>query len=584
MPPRWPTGTSARFWRPSCPRLSSGPGGATGGATIIAASLAQASYTYLTQPIFSGLNWEVHDDRVVGLVGPNGSGKSTLLRLIAGELTPLEGVRVIASGLTIGYLAQEPRFDPQHTVWQEALGASERVATLDRRLHEVERRLTDPAVYSDERLLTRALAEQERLLVAFEQAGGPSYEGRVRSTLIELGLDESTFGLPTPALSGGQQKLLGIARQVIRQPGLLLLDEPDNHLDLAGKAMLERFIRGFKGGVVVVSHDRYLLDMVADEIVDLEDGRLKRYRGNYSEFVVEKQQALLRQQTLFQVQQREITRLEQSAKRLMMWGKVYDNAKFSRRGQAIMKRLDKIERIERPTLERRRMGLRLEGWRGSSKVLELQGIAKAFEADEGENRVLEGVNLLVWHGERVGLVGPNGAGKSVLFRIIRGQEAPSAGTVYIGPSVVAGYYAQQHETLDGDLTLFDTLARQANLPESPAMAHLNRFMFTYEQARSPVRTLSGGERSRLQMALLMLGGANLLLLDEPTNNLDIASAEVLEDALEDFNGTVLVISHDRYFLDRVADRVVELDGGCLTEFIGGYSDYESARIGQGVGR
>jgi ATP-binding cassette subfamily F protein 3 len=541
-------------------------------------SLAQVSYTYLTEPVFDGLNWQVHDDRVVGLVGPNGSGKSTLLRLLAGELQPLEGVRVAASGLTVGYLAQEPRLDPDLTVWQEAFRSSETIARLDRQLHQVEQRLADPAVYGDERLLARALGEQERLLAAFEQAGGPSYEGRVRSTLIDLGFGEADFGLPTTALSGGQKKLLGIVRQLIRQPRLLLLDEPDNHLDLDGKAMLERFLRSFKGGVVVVSHDRYLLDMVADEIVDLEDGRLTRYVGNYSEFVVEKQHALLRQQTMYQLQQREITRLEQSAKRLMMWAKVYDNGKFARRGQAIMKRLDKIERVDRPVVDRRRMGLRLEGWRGSSKVLELSAVAKSFPSDQGQNRVLNEVNLLVWHGQRVGLVGPNGAGKSVLFRIIRGQEQPTAGVVYMGPSVVPGYYAQEHETLSYDLTLFEMLARQANLPEGPAMAHLNRFMFTYEQARSPVRALSGGERSRLQMALLMLGGANLLLLDEPTNNLDIASAEVLEEALEEFEGTVIVISHDRYFLDRVVDRVVELDDGRLTEYLGGYSDYEAVRL------
>jgi ATP-binding cassette subfamily F protein 3 len=540
--------------------------------------LAQVSYTYLTEPVFDGLNWQVHDDRVVGLVGPNGSGKSTLLRLLADELQPLEGVRVAASGLTVGYLAQEPRLDPDLTVWQEAFRSSETIARLDRQLHQVEQRLADPAVYGDERLLARALGEQERLLAAFEQAGGPSYEGRVRSTLIDLGFGEADFGLPTTALSGGQKKLLGIVRQLIRQPRLLLLDEPDNHLDLDGKAMLERFLRSFKGGVVVVSHDRYLLDMVADEIVDLEDGRLTRYVGNYSEFVVEKQHALLRQQTMYQMQQREITRLEQSAKRLMMWAKVYDNGKFARRGQAIMKRLDKFERVDRPVLDRRRMGLRLEGWRGSSKVLELSAVAKSFPSDQGENRVLNEVNLLVWHGQRVGLVGPNGAGKSVVFRIIRGQEQPTAGVLYMGPSVVSGYYAQEHETLSYDLTLFEMLARQANLPEGPAMAHLNRFMFTYEQARSPVRTLSGGERSRLQMALLMLGGANLLLLDEPTNNLDIASAEVLEEALEEFEGTVIVISHDRYFLDRVVDRVVELDDGRLTEYLGGYSDYEAVRL------
>jgi ATP-binding cassette subfamily F protein 3 len=366
---------------------------------------------------------------------------------------------------------------------------------------------------------------------------------------------------------------------------LLLLDEPDNHLDLEGKAFLEQFINAYKGAIILVSHDRYLLDLVVDEIVELEDGQLTHYPGTYSEYAVEKELRALRQQQVYQAQHKEIARLEQAAKRLLTWGTVYDNEKFSRRGQNILKRLEKMDRVERPTLERKRMGLELAGWRGSNKVLEINDLDKAFPcprdgtgASEDETVVLAGLSLLIWQGERVGLVGPNGAGKSVLFRLILGRETPSRGQIAIGPSVKIGYYAQEHETLDYQRTLIETIRQTAALSEADAVRFLGRFLFSYEQARGLVADLSGGERSRLQMALLMLLGANFLLLDEPTNNLDIASAEVLEAALAEFEGTVCVISHDRYFLDRVVDRILELDNGALNEYLGGYSDYQAAKI------
>ncbi len=547
---------------------------------MIAASLDRVDFTYFGRPLFEQLSWEIHDDRVVGLIGPNGAGKSTLLRLLVGELTPDAGSVVRRRGLTIGYLPQELQLTPGRTIWQETVSASVELARVEEELAGVEADLADPAVYGDEAALIRALERQARLLAEYDRLGGPGYEGRVRSTLRSLGFDEDTFDRPVDVLSGGQKKLVGLARLVVTQPTLLLLDEPDNHLDLEAKSFLERLVLNYAGGVVMISHDRYLLDLVVDEVVELEDGRLTRYTGNYSEYAFEKQERLLRQQQLFQIQQREVDRLERSAKRLMMWGKIYDNPKFSRRGMNILKRLDKIERIDRPVLERKRMGLQLQGWRGSNKVLEIIGLGKAFsEPGGGETAVLAGVDLLLWHGERVGLVGANGAGKSVLFRLILGREEPSGGAIRLGPSVQIGYYAQEHETLDYDKTLVDTVRQEAPLSEGQAVAFLGKFLFTYEQARSPIRTLSGGERSRLQMALLMLSKANLLLLDEPTNNLDIASAEVLENALEDFEGTVLVISHDRYFLDRVVQRIVELDEGALTAYSGGYSDYQAARAG-----
>jgi ATP-binding cassette subfamily F protein 3 len=552
---------------------------------MIAVNLDRVTVIYISEPVFEDLSWEIHDDRVVGLVGPNGCGKSTLLRLIAAELTSDTGFLVRRKGLTVGYLHQEPQLEPGRTVWQEALTASAELARVESELADVEAQLADPAVYGDERALTRMLDRQARLLDEYARLGGPGYEGRVRSTLRGLGFSDADLDLPVEALSGGQKKLVGLAKLLVIQPDLLLLDEPDNHLDLEGKAFLEQFIRGYRGAVIIVSHDRYLLDLVVDEIVELEDGRLTGYPGSYSEFAVEKQTRLLRQQQLYQAQEKEITRLEQAAKRLLMWGHVYDNNKFIRRGKNILKRIERIDRIDRPVLERRRMGLELNGWRGSNKVLEIVDLDKSFPADPkslgkplgSEYPVLTGLDLLIWRGERVGMVGPNGAGKSLLFRLILGQETPTGGEIKIGPSVSIGYYAQEHETLDYGRTLLDTVRHAAPLSEQAAVSFLGRFLFTYEQALGEVADLSGGERSRLQMALLMLSDANLLLLDEPTNNLDIPSAEVLEDALSEFEGSIFIISHDRYLLDRVVDRIVELDQGALTEYLGGYSDFEAAK-------
>jgi ATP-binding cassette subfamily F protein 3 len=548
---------------------------------MIAVNVDRVSYTYVSEPIFAGLSWEIHDDRVVGLVGPNGCGKSTLLQLIAGQLTTDSGFLVRRKGLTVGYLEQHPELQRGHTVFQEVLGASAEMARVEAELERVESSLADPLVYGDEVRLGRVLAQQDRLLHEYERMGGPGYEGRVRSTLRALGFSAADESLPVEVLSGGQIKLVGLAKLLVTKPDLLLLDEPDNHLDLESKAFLERFIRGYGGAVVIVSHDRYLLDMVVDEIAELEDGRLTTFAGNYSEFAFEKQMALLRQQQMYQAQQKEITRLEQSAKRLLLWGKIYDNEKFYKRGVNILRRIDRIDRIDRPVLERKRMGLELAGWVGSHKVLELSGLSKWFPVDggEGEAVILAGIDLLVMRGERVGLVGPNGAGKSLLFRLILEQEQPSEGEIRLGPSVQIGYYAQQHETLNYERTILDTVRLAGNMSEENAVAFLNRFLFNYEHSKNRVGTLSGGERSRLQMALLMLSGANFLMLDEPTNHLDIMSAEVLEKAIGEFEGTVLVISHDRYFLDRVVDRIVELDGGFMQEYLGNYSDYQEAKRG-----
>lgn len=540
---------------------------------MIAVNLTNLKLDLFARPILTKVDWEIHADRCVGLIGANGAGKSSLLNLIAGELTPDGGSITRAKGLTIGYLAQEPRLDPDRTALDEALSAHTELHAIEADLRRLETRLADPAVYGDDKALGRALDQQHRLLLRFEELGGAHYEKRVRETLRGLGLDEADFALKCVALSGGQQKLVGLAKLLITQPDLLLLDEPDNHLDLAGKAFLERTINDYHGAVVIVSHDRYLLDRVVDEIAELEAGRVTVYPGTYSEYAYEKQVRLARAQQLYNVQQREIARLQTAAKQLLIWGRQYDNEKLIKRGKAILGRIDKLDKIERPALEAKRMDLQINGWRGSQKVLEIKGLAKSF----GDAALFDDLALLIRHGERVGLVGPNGAGKSVLLKIVLGEIEPDGGEVIVGPSVTIGYYAQQHETLDRAQTLIDVIRHARRCSEGEAVAFLRKFLFAYEQTRLRIGDLSGGERSRLQLALLMSRGANFLVLDEPTNNLDIASAEVLEEALGSFEGTVLCVSHDRYFLDRTTDRTVELAAGQLADYPGGYSDYAAAK-------
>jgi ATP-binding cassette subfamily F protein 3 len=354
---------------------------------------------------------------------------------------------------------------------------------------------------------------------------------------------------------------------LLLRPAVLMLDEPDNHLDLPGKAYLERLIQDYPGAVVIISHDRYLLDAVVTHIAEIEDGKLTTFIGNYTDYIIDKEQRLAKQEELFQIQQRAIRRMEMALKRYQVWVQVSD--KFASRVRSMQTRLEKVDRLDRPSLDRKRMGLELNGWRGSNKVLELRGVAKSF----GKRVILGGVDEILWHGERVGVVGPNGSGKSVLFRLILGKEMPDRGEILLGPSVKIGYYAQEHETLDFDKSVLDTVRFAGNMSEPNAVSFLLRYLFTYQQSQQRVGDLSGGERSRLQLALLVLSGANFLLLDEPTNNLDIASAEVLENALADFVGTVLVISHDRYFLDRTVERILTIENGQLVGHLGGYSDY-----------
>ena len=527
--------------------------------------------------ILRGVDLEIPDGARVGLVGPNGSGKTTLLRIVMGLEEADQGQITRRRGLRLAMVAQHPMGD-ERTAADTLRDARTDLREIDLGLAAGNERLADPSVYNDATQMDRVLPDQASLLDRYERAGGPAFEGRVRATLNEIGLEERELELPTRVLSGGQRKLIGLAAAIVQDPELLLLDEPEAHLDLEGRERLQTLMNGFAGGFLAVSHDRYLLDETVTAIASLDAGRIRMWPGNYTAYAVAREIELKRQQERYLAQRKEIERLEEAARRLIGWARAVpegqSNTGLMNAARNALRRVDRMDKVERPVLERRRIGLELHPHqRGGKRAAELREVAMAF----GDHPVLLGVDLTVMHGERVGVVGLNGAGKSVMLKTLVGELQPTEGEVWVGPSIRIGYLAQDQDTLDPDATPLSTLRAEFPGTEEQAVARLMAFLFDYEQVRRPIGTLSGGERTRLQLLLLMLTGANLLVLDEPTNHLDIESIETLEAAIESFDGTAIFISHDRYFLDRMADRVVEVRDGDARSFVGGYSDWLTRR-------
>ena len=479
---------------------------------MIIADLNNLARVHGGRTIFSGLSWSIQDREKIGLVGPNGVGKSTLLRTLAGLEPPDGGALTLRRGTRVAYLPQEYEGDPRRGVIDELLAARADLADLETRIAALEERMGAPEVAGDMRALEQVLAEHERLLALFEQGGGPLLRGRAEGLLRDLELPEEHWDRPMGLLSGGQRKMVGLARCLLDQPDILLLDEPDNHLDMARKSMLERIIRDFEGAVVLISHDRYLLDETVNLIVELEPAqsgcRLLRWEGNYSAYVAQKELALLKQQQDYTAQQKEIARLEAAIARFKLWASIVINERHIKQARNKQRQIDRMEKVERPVLERRRMALQFHPrLRGGAKALELRGIDKAF----GEQIILLGAEATVMNGERIGIVGANGAGKSVLLRLILGQITPDGGEVWVGPSIQTDYYAQQHETLDLRQTPVEALRALRPMYEGEAVAKLGRFLIPYAACGQPIAKLSGGEKSRVQLARLMLSGANLLV-------------------------------------------------------------------------
>jgi ATP-binding cassette subfamily F protein 3 len=512
--------------------------------------------------VLSGVDLDVPAGARIGVLGPNGGGKSTLMRILVGLEEPDGGAVIRRRGLVDAFLPQLVPGDERDAL-ATVLSARPELAELETALVTVERRIAGMGEDLDE--LTRALAHQARLLERWEQVGGERAEREARSHLRALGIDE--VHTPTRELSGGQRKLVALAACLAREPDLLLLDEPEAHLDMDRRDQLEQVVDAFGGAVLMVSHDRHLLDECVDSVAELDRGKVRMWNGGYSAYTVARQVELERQQQVWVTQQKEIARLEEAARRFEHWAHIRVNERAARQARVKRMQIERMDKVDRPVLERRRMGLALRSAaRGGQRVLALEGVDLAFDSDP----VLLDVDLEVHRGERVGIVGPNGAGKSVLLRALAGDLEPAAGERWIGPSIDVGYLSQAAE-LPRSSSVIDVLRAGRSMSEDAAVRLLMRFLFDYEQVRRPVAALSGGERTRLAFLLLMQDGANCMLLDEPTNHLDVESIEVLEDALERYDGTVIAVSHDRYFLDRIADRIVLVADGTARSFEGGWT-------------
>jgi ATP-binding cassette, subfamily F, member 3 len=504
--------------------------------------------------ILDGADLELGPQARVGLIGANGAGKSTLLAMLAGEEAPDAGSVTLRKGAVVAHLHQLVAGD-ERTVRAVLAAARPELAALEEELERVEAQLADPALAEDLDRMARVIERQAGLV---ERLTADTASGDAIRHLRDLGLSEADLDRPTRALSGGQRKLVALAACLVRSPDVLLLDEPEAHLDVARRRIVEELVQDFDGAVLIVSHDRHLLDETVTQIAELEGGRVRMWEGGYSAYALAREVELVRRQQQYVTQQKEIARMEDAIRRFKDWAHRVVDKRHIVRAHNMQRRIDRMEKVERPVFERRKMALALRSAaRGGDRVIALRGVDFA--------PVLHDVELEVVRGERVGIVGPIGAGKTVLARLLAGDLPPTAGERWAGPSISVEYVSQAASELPGDRTPIDVVRAAKPLSEGEAVALLVRFLFDYEQLRRPIAAMSGGERTRLRCCLVMLSRANCLILDEPTNHLDIPAVETLESALESYDGTVIAVSHDRYFLERIADRVLAVGDGRVTE-------------------
>ncbi len=514
--------------------------------------------------VLKDINLTLQQGQRMGLVGVNGSGKTTLLRMLAGEDHPDEGQIHIARGMRIGYLAQHGMVNPENTVWQELEQVYAPLMEIERRMRALEHDMAE--AHADEAAFTRISAEYSKLNDTFEQGEGYAWRSSIQGVLSGLGFVPAQWEQPVAQLSGGEKTRLCLARLLLQKPDLLLLDEPTNHLDLEASQWLESTLQSYKGTVLVISHDRYFLDSVCDCLAELLMGTIEQYNGNYTQAMRLREERFTALTKAYTLQQKEIERQQAIIARFRM----FNREKSIRAAESREKALARMERLEKPQEEHAiRFSFHVRRRTGED-VLRLRGLTKGF----GERTLFKDLDLHVRAGERVAIIGPNGVGKSTLFKLLTGQEVPDSGTVRYGSNADIGYYDQHQSGLHPEKTVLDELwDRFPRMEQTDIRSALGLFLFTGEDVFQPIRTLSGGEKGRVALTALMLQGDNVLLLDEPTNHLDMDSCEVLEAALADFPGTILTISHDRYFINRIADRVLEMRTDGVSEYLGNYDAY-----------
>ena len=519
--------------------------------------------TFVSAPVLAGGYFHIEEKEKAAVVGINGAGKSTLLNLITGQLSPDSGEVIFTKGKTMGYLTQHQGLETERSLYDEVASARADIFAMENELRSLEQQMN--SLSGD--ALEEAMERYSRLSHEYEAAGGYAVRSEINGVIRGLGFSEDDFDRPAGVLSGGEKTRLALGKLLLSRPDLILLDEPTNHLDIASVTWLEGYLRDYPGAVIVVSHDRYFLDRVVTKVIEVENGCVSMFSGNYTAYAAKKQQLRAIRLQAWKNQQQEIRHQEEVIAKL----RSFNREKSIKRAESREKMLDKIDRLEKPREIRDAMVFTLKPHELSGNdVLEIRDLTKSY----GSRTLFSHLSAEIKRGEHVALIGENGTGKSTLLKIVNGLVRPDEGSVRLGAKVTVGYYDQEQQLLTDGNTLFDELrSAYPGMTDSEIRGTLAAFLFTGDDVFKLVGDLSGGERGRLSLAKLILSPCNFLILDEPTNHLDITSREILEDALSGYTGTVLTVSHDRYFLNRVATRVLELENGVLTSTAGNYDDH-----------
>ncbi len=526
-------------------------------------SCQNISKSFAENAVLEQVSFHIEDYEKAAIVGINGAGKTTLLRIIVGEMQPDAGLVTLSKNKTMGYLAQNGAVDTSRTIYEELLSVKQNLVELEQKIKDCEAAMTGESGEALDALMKR----YGDLTHAYEQGGGYLYKSEILGVLKGLGFAGEEFEKSVSTLSGGQKTRVALGRLLLQKPDLIILDEPTNHLDMNSIAWLETYLLNYKGAVLIVSHDRFFLDRIAGKIVELDQTKATTFTGNYSDYAAKKEILRTAARNAYLNQQREIKHQEEVIEKL----KSFNREKSIRRAESRKKMLDKIERVEKPTEVRSDMKLTLTPYiQSGNDVLSVEGLSKAY----GDHLLFRGVNFEIKRSEHVAIIGDNGTGKTTLLKILNNLVSPDEGTFRLGTNVEIGYYDQEHHVLHGDKTLFEEISDDyPYLTNTEIRNTLAAFLFTGDDVFKQIKDLSGGERGRVSLAKLMLGNANFLILDEPTNHLDIMSKEILEDALNSYEGTVLYVSHDRYFINKTATRILDLSEGRFVNYLGNYDYY-----------
>ena len=528
---------------------------------ILAANHIEKYFT--DQCILKDATFHVNDHERVALVGSNGSGKTTLLRILVGELPADSGEVTTGKDVSVGYLPQQQSYNSDKTIYEELLQVKEHILQLDQEIRQLEQEMK----HMKDNDLERALSRYSLLQTEFEKQDGYAYKSQVMGIINGLGFAGNDAKQPIQTLSGGQKTRVALGKLLLMEPDLLILDEPTNHLDLDSIRWLESYLLNYKGSVLIVSHDRYFLDRITNKVVEISYGDVTTFQGNYSDYAVKKEALRTARMNQYLNQQREIKHQEAVIEKL----RSFNREKSIRRAESRIKQLDKIDRIEKPMEETRTMNFMLTPWQTSGNdVLTIENYSKHFDSIT----LFEQIGFEIKRGEKAAILGKNGTGKTTLLKMIAGLIESDTGTCRLGTNVSIGYYDQEHQVLSMEKTIFDEIHDDyPHLNHTEIRNVLAAFLFTGDDVFKTIRQLSGGEKGRVSLAKLMLSEANFLLLDEPTNHLDIESKEILEEAINNYTGTVLYVSHDRYFINKTATRILDLTNQTLLSYDGNYTYY-----------